>query len=124
MRGSGCSTDAIPLPLGARAAPCGHRRGGHPPVLAQGFARVRRTEQTTALELRHDEADEVLVSSWNVGRGNHEAVASAFDQPLFELITNLFRPADDCIMHSAAAADVDEVAHRRIFVAARAHDAV
>src|SRR5262249_7109784 len=118
MRESGCSTDAIPLPLGARAAPCSHRRDGHPKVLAKGFARVRRTEQATALELRHDEANEVLVSSGNVGRGNDEAVASAFDQPLFELITNLFRPADHCIMHSAAAAGGDEIAHLRPFVAA------
>src|SRR5262249_23139540 len=120
MRGSGGSTNAIPLPLGACAAPCGHGGDGHSKVLGRVFARVRRTEQATPLELRHDEADEVLVSAWNVGRGNDEAVASAFDQPLFELITNLFRPADDCIMHSAAAAEVDEVAHRRIFVAARA----
>src|SRR5262249_57851693 len=78
----------------------------------------------TALELGHDEANEVLVGSGNVGRGYDEAIASALDQPLLEFITNLFRPADDRIMHSAAAAEVDEVAHRRIFVAARAHDAV
>src|SRR5215831_17199537 len=122
--GSVRSTNAISLPSRAHAAPCGHRRDGYPQILAQGFARVRRTEQAAALELGYDEANEVLVGSGNVSRGNDEPVASALDQPLLELITNLFRTTDDRIMHLAATAEVNEVAHRRIFVAARTHDAV
>ena len=41
------------------------------------------------LELRHDETDEVFVSSGNVGCGNNEPVAGTLDQPLFELVGNL-----------------------------------
>ena len=60
------------------------------------------------LELRHDETNEVFVSSGNVGRGNDKTIARAFDQPLFELVGNLLRAADDRIMNPAAAAEVRE----------------
>jgi hypothetical protein len=59
-----------------------------------------------------------------VRRGHHEAIASALDEPLFELIANLLRTADDRIMHPTASAVVDKFPHRRVLIAARAHDAV
>ena len=56
--------------------------------------------------------------------GDHEAVASALEEPPFELITNLLRTTDDGIVHAAAAAIVDELARGRVLLAARTHDTV
>src|SRR3989442_9317977 len=66
------STNSISPPLCAHAAPCGDRRDGHPKILAQRLARVRCTEQAAALELGHYEANEILLSSRDVGRGNDQ----------------------------------------------------
>src|SRR5262249_51882179 len=76
------------------------------------------------MEFGHYEANEILVSSGNVGCGNDEAVAGTLDEPLLELITNLLRAADDRIMHAASSSVVHELADRRVLLAARAHDAV
>src|SRR5438034_77882 len=76
------------------------------------------------LELRHDETDEVFVSSGNVGCGNNEPVAGTLDQPLFELVGNLLRAADDWIVNPPAAAEVEEITHRRVPIPAGTHHAV
>src|SRR5262245_37012577 len=104
--------------------PRSHLREGHPKVLAQRLARIFLAEQAAALQLRYNEADEVLVGSWNVRGGNHKAVAGALDKPLFEPVRNLLRAANDRIMHATAAAEMDKVAHGRILVPARLHDAI
>src|SRR5262245_2349566 len=107
-----------------RPAPLSHPRNEQAQILAQGLPGICPAKQAPPLELGHHEANEVFISSRNVGRGNDKAVASALDEPLFELITNLFGTADDWIVHTAAAAVVKELPHRWILVAARVHDAV
>ena len=59
-----------------------------------------------------------------MGRGNDEAVARALNEPLFERIADLFRAADDGIVHAAASAMVHELPDRRIFITTSPHDAV
>src|SRR5271165_5416097 len=105
-------------------APCSRLRDGDSEILAESLARMLAAEQVTALQLRHDETDEVLVGSWNVGRGDDEAVAGALEEPLLEPVRHFLRAADDRVMHAAAAAEMDEIAHRRILFSAGAHDAV
>jgi hypothetical protein len=56
------------------------------------------------LEFWHDETNEVFVSSRSGCCGNNKAIARALYQPLFELVRNLLRPADDRVMNPAAAA--------------------
>ena len=74
-------------------------------MVAQSPPLILLAEYTTMLEFRHDETNEVFVSSGNVGRGNDKTIARAFDQPLFELVGNLLRAADDRIINPAAAAE-------------------
>src|SRR5262245_53222193 len=102
------SANAV-TPLCVHPAPRGHRRDRQPQVLAQGLARICHTEQAAALQLRHHAANEILVSSGNVGCGHDEAVASALDEPLLEVIANFFRTADDRIMHPDASAVMNEL---------------
>src|SRR5262245_38664509 len=59
-----------------------------------------------------------------MGRRHDEAVARALDEPLFELITDLLRAADDGIVYSAAPGMVHELADRRVLLPARPHNAV
>src|SRR5262245_16868884 len=93
-------------------------------MVAQGLPLVLLTKQPATLELRHDETNEVFVSAGNVGCGNHEAIARALEHPAFELIRHLLRAADDRIVNPAAAAEVNKLAHRRVWVPAGAHHAV
>ena len=93
-------------------------------MVAQSPPLILLAEYTTMLELRHDETNEVFVSSGNVGRGNDKTIARAFDQPLFELVGNLLRPADDRVMNPAAAAEVKKITHRWVSIPAGAHHAV
>ena len=55
-----------------------------------------------------------------------EAVAGRGGEPLLHLIGDLFRRADEHLvfLHRAAAGDLDEVAHGRVFLAGELHDAV
>src|SRR5437660_11034704 len=76
------------------------------------------------LELRHDETNEVFVSSGNMGCGNYEPVAATLDPPLCELVGNLLRAADDWIVNPPAAAEVEEITHRRVPIPAGTHHAV
>ena len=75
-----------------RKPPRGRLRYGHPEILAQCAARIFLAEQATILELRYDEAHEVLISSRNVGSGYDKAVAGTLDKPWFELVGDLLRP--------------------------------
>src|SRR5262245_9730024 len=93
-------------------------------MIAQGLPLVLLAEPPAPLELRHDEAHEVLVSAGNVSCGNHEAVARALDHPAFELVRDLLRAADDRIVNPATAAEVKKLAHRRVSLPAGAHHAV
>jgi len=43
------------------------------------------------LEFWHDETNEILVSSGNVGCGNNETIARTLDQPSFELVNIALR---------------------------------
>src|SRR6266849_10679918 len=120
------SAGADPLETSRRecATPRGRLRDGHSEILTQSLAGILLAEQAAALEFRHDEANEVFVSSRNVRRGNNKAVAGALDKPLFAPVCNLLRAADDRVMHATAAAEMDEVAHCRILLPARLHDAI
>src|SRR5215470_14654621 len=93
-------------------------------VLTQSLARILLAEQATTLQFRHDEAHEVLVSARDVRGGNDKSVASGRVKPLFELVCNLLRAADDRVMHPPAATEMDKLAHGRILLSARLHDAV
>jgi len=93
-------------------------------MVAQRPALVLLAEQAAALEFRHDERHEVLVGARHVGRGDDEAVAAAFLEPLLHPVGDLLRPADPGVVQLAAAAVVDEVAHGRVGLAAVLEHAV
>src|SRR5437763_1273211 len=87
-------------------APCAEAGHRYAEVLPQGRAGIILAVQTAALQLRHDEADEILVSAGHMGCRQHEAVASALDEPWLELVGDLLGAADDRLVHPAAAADL------------------
>src|SRR5262249_26026182 len=99
-------------------APRAHLRHWQPEILPQRGTRVFLAKHAAALQLRHHEPHETLKSAGHVRRGNDEAVAGALDEPLLEPVRDFARAADDRIVHAAAPADLDEVAHGRIFLAA------
>ena len=93
-------------------------------MVAQGLPAILLAEYTAMLEFWHDETNEVFVSSRSVCCGNNKAIARALYQPLFELVGNLLRPADDRVMNPAAAAEVKKITHRWVSIPAGAHHAV
>ena len=93
-------------------------------MVAQGLPPILLAEYTAMLEFWHDETNEVFVSSRSVCWGNNKAIARALYQPLFELVGNLLRPADDRVMNPAAAAEVKKITHRWVSIPAGAHHAV
>ena len=64
-------------------------------MLAQRRAAVAPAKDPAALELGHDEADDVLVGAGRMGRGDHEAVARAAVEPRLHLIGDVGACADE-----------------------------
>jgi hypothetical protein len=60
-------------------------------MVAQGLPPILLAEHTAMLEFWHDETNEILVSSGNVGCGNNETIARTLDQPSFELVNIALR---------------------------------
>src|SRR4029077_9777545 len=83
-------------------------------------------EQVAALQLRHDKAYKIFISAGHMGRRDHETVAAATREPLFELVRDHLRRPDKGrhLTHRSSATEVDEIAHRRIGLAAGGNDAV
>ena len=60
------------------------RRPRKAEMVAQGRSRIFRPEQTTPLQFRHDQIDEVVEAAREVGRQDDEAVGQPAVEPLLE----------------------------------------
>ena len=77
-------------------------RPSQPEVFAQGAALVVGAEKTTLLQKRNHSVGEVLQATRQNIRHQIEAVGSAAFEPVFDIVGNLFRCADDNTMSAAA----------------------
>ncbi len=65
-------------------------------VFAQGETPIIAVIQAAALLLEDHQVDEILKCTGKVGRRDDEAVASALNEPLFELVGEVFDAAHHC----------------------------
>src|SRR5438128_2533855 len=79
--------------------PCAHLRDRQPEILSQRAAVIFLAEQATPLKLWDAEANEILIGARHMGSRYDKTVARALDEPLFEAVGDLFRAADDRVMH-------------------------
>jgi hypothetical protein len=83
-------------------------------------------EQTTPLQLGHYEAHEVLIGTWDVGGGEHKAIAGLTREPLLEPIRDLLWGADEerQFVQRTTPTVGDEIARARIALAAETDDTI
>src|ERR1700722_13617154 len=88
---------------------CARQRPGQAESFAQRLALVVTMEQVAALQLRHDKAYKIFISAGYMGRRDHESVAAAAREPLFELVRDHLRRPDKGrhLTHRSSATKVD-----------------
>ena len=82
-----------------------HLRNGQPQIFAQGRAGKILTEQAAALQLRHHEADEILVGAGHVGADTTKPSQARSTNHCSSRSATSFGPPTIGVVHPAAAAD-------------------
>ena len=81
-------------------------------VFTQRAALVLGTEKTTLLQKRNHTVGEVLQAARQNIRHQIETVSSAAFEPVFDIVSDLFRRADDDTMSAAARKRADQLPRR------------
>src|SRR6187549_2161543 len=93
-------------------------------IVAQCLSFILGAEQTTALQLGHHKLAKIIVRPGNVRRHDRKAVACSLGEPVFHVVGDLFRCADEHVLAPRPRDPVAELSDREIFAPRHRDDAV